>query len=102
MYLTVPKVIAKFGGNRSFGIEGIEFISKTKTNLHIVKAYVKSRDLLEKLKCDGLKMYSLKYIVQEYRRPISPLQCFKCQAYGHMASSCKIMLILLVITCNHH
>ena len=38
---------------------------------------------------NGLKINYLNFKVEKYVKPITPLQCFRCQKFGHLAANCK-------------
>ena len=70
------------------GITKIEQMNKSNENFRLVKAECVDEGTMKKLINEGLKLDYFNLKVEEFIRPIRPLQCFNCQQFNHVASNC--------------
>jgi hypothetical protein len=54
----------------------------------MIRAVCKSEEEIMKLIKEGVKLDYFKLRAEEYKRPIRPLKCFKCQHFDHVATNC--------------
>jgi hypothetical protein len=68
-----------------------------------VKVPLKDASSAEKWVSNGLILLSQRYRVVPYKRPFSPIQCWKCQHYGHFQSSCgELSAVCMKCGGGHH
>jgi hypothetical protein len=53
-----------------------------------IKVILYSQDDRDKLKKEGFRIFYQRHKVEEYRAPQRVIQCYNCQAYGHVANAC--------------
>ncbi len=70
------------------GITKIFKLNKSNDNFRMIKAECIDSERKEKLIKEGLKIDHFILKVEEYNKPIKPLQCFYCQLFGHIANNC--------------
>jgi hypothetical protein len=83
---------------------GIEKISRFsyRDNYKMIKGECKNKEVMNELIKKGLFINYCKFIVEKYLSPIKPIQCFKCQKYGHYSSACvQTSLVCVKCTGNH-
>ena len=71
------------------GIVGIKPMNKLNEELRIIRAVCRDEVAMKKLINDGVKLDYCHYKAEEYKKPIRPMQCFKCQQFDHVAINCK-------------
>ena len=54
----------------------------------MIRATCKNEEDMIKLIKEGVKLDYFKLKAEEYKRPIRPLQFYKCQQFDHVASHC--------------
>ena len=62
----------------------------------MVEGVCANKDDMTILINDGIRIASMSYIVEEYVRPLKPLQCFKCQEFNHLAAKCGAIIDVCV------
>jgi hypothetical protein len=70
------------------GISEIKQINKNNQEFRMIRATCNNEEDTIKLIKEGVKLDYFKLIVEEYKRPIRPLQCYKCQQFDHVAANC--------------
>jgi hypothetical protein len=83
---------------------GIEKISRfsNRDNYKMIKGECKNKEVMNELIKKGLFINYCKFKVEKYLSPIKPIQCFKCQKFGHYSSACvQTSLICVKCTGNH-
>lgn len=54
----------------------------------MIRAICQSEEVMIKLIKEGVKLDFFKLKAEDYKRPIRPLQCYKCQKFDNVASNC--------------
>jgi hypothetical protein len=70
------------------GIKQINQMMKSNENFRMIRAECTDNDVKEKLIKEGIKIDHFSLKVEDYKRPIRPLQCFNCQKFDHVATNC--------------
>lgn len=70
------------------GIISVNKFHKNKDDFKMVKAICKDLNSKNILLNNGIKLMYCNYPVEEYIKPIKPLQCYNCQQFGHVAKKC--------------
>jgi hypothetical protein len=63
-------------------------MNKSNENYRMVKAECENEEVMKKFIKDGIKLDYFSLKVEEFTRPIKPLQCYNCQKFDHTAVSC--------------
>jgi hypothetical protein len=71
------------------GIIRFSELGKTYRSKNSIKAYVHDKEKLKFLMENHLKILCTKYKIVEFKAPITVMQCYRCQAFGHMTTDCK-------------
>lgn len=70
------------------GIIAISHFNKRKIDYKIIKASCVDANSAGNLCKAGVKIEYCNYRAELYNKPIRPVQCFKCQKFGHIANKC--------------
>lgn len=62
---------------------------RSKTLLPLFVVYVKNREMAIKLKQIKRLCYCQIQSVEDYHTPVGPVQCYRCQGFGHTSSLCS-------------
>lgn len=76
-----------------YGVIDMQKITSFKNKNQVVnKTIIKVADkqTADRLIQDKIKLDHVRYNVEEYKKPIRLLQCFKCQKFGHVAKQCRL------------
>jgi hypothetical protein len=82
------------------GITKILQMNKANEEFRMIRAECIDNVTKEKLIKEGLKIDHFNLKVEEYIKPIRPLQCFNCQQFDHIASNCPIKDTPICIKCG--
>ena len=95
------KTLGEYGFELSqLGITKLAQMNKSNENYKMVRADCDSEETREKLTQYGLKLDYFSLKVENYIRPIRPLQCFNCQQFDHMASGCPNKIKPVCLKCS--
>ena len=70
------------------GITKILPMSKSNQDYRMVRAECDSKEAKNMLIKNGLKIDYFSLKIENYNKPLRPIQCYNCQKYDHMAKNC--------------
>jgi hypothetical protein len=73
-----------------------------KENYKMIKAECSSEEIMNSLINRGILVNYCRFKVEKYLSPIKPVQCFKCQKYGHYSSACEHNVSICVKCSGNH
>ena len=66
----------------------------------MVRAECINEEAMKSLLLNGLKLDYFRLKVEEFIKPIRPLQCFSCQQFEHLASNCPKKDAIVCLKCS--
>lgn len=70
------------------GIIGISEFNKRKEDYNMIKAVCIDANTVNRLLNTGIKIEYCNYKAEKYIKQIRPVQCYKCQKFGHISNKC--------------
>jgi hypothetical protein len=83
------------------GITQIKQMNKNNEDFRMIRATCKDEAIMKKLIFEGVKLDYCYYRAEEYKKPIRPIQCYKCQQFDHVAMNCNADTVCQKCAGNH-
>jgi hypothetical protein len=70
------------------GITDIKPMNKNNQEFRMIREICKSKEAIQKLINEGVKLDYYKLKEEEFKKQIRPIQCYNCQKFYHIAINC--------------